>query len=139
MSVDAGMAGAAPSQASGRLAAMLANEKTIFVVVIGVILAMLVLPPLFFLVMARSPSRIRPASPISRSSEFRTLAGQRGILLSAWNSLVFAILSAIFALLIGGVVAWIVERTNAPLQASSPTSRRSSRSARPSFFTRRRG
>ena len=37
---------------------------------------------------------------------------------SMWNSLVFAAGSTVLSLLPGGVLAWLVERTNAPLQDS---------------------
>ncbi len=115
MSAEAGQAGAARPQRSLQLAAMLVNEKSIFVTVIGIILAILVLPPLVFLIKGAITAEKGGVTSFT-FAHFQTLAAQRGILLSAWNSLAFAILSAVFALIIGGVVAWIAERTNAPFK-----------------------
>ncbi len=94
----------------------LSNEKALLVIIIGIILCLLVLPPLIYLVMGAITATDQNNVTYFTLDRFRTLAAQRGVIVSAWNSLLFAILSAIFALLIGGVIAWISERTNAPFR-----------------------
>lgn len=92
------------------------DQKMVFVFVVGALLALLVLPPLYFLAMGAVT--VEEGGKVSFTLErFRMLLSQRGILLSTWNSFVFAIGSAILALLIGGLAAWLVERTNAPLKS----------------------
>lgn len=104
--------------AFGRGAQWLArvDQKTIFVLVVGTILALLVLPPLYFLVTGAVTVEEGGRTRFTLE-RFAMLLSQRGILLSTWNSFVFAIGSAILALLIGGLAAWLVERTNAPLKS----------------------
>jgi iron(III) transport system permease protein len=92
------------------------NDRAIFVPFLIAIFAILVLPPLLFL--AKGAVTVIEGGVTRWTLErFSTLLFQRGILTSAWNSFVFAAGSAIFALFIGGVTAWLVERTNAPLKA----------------------
>jgi iron(III) transport system permease protein len=47
---------------------------------------------------------------------FSKLVSDRNALLSFWNTLVFAIGSTMLSLILGGVLAWLVERTNAPFK-----------------------
>ena len=47
---------------------------------------------------------------------FRKLVTDRDALRSVWNTLVFATGSTVLSLISGGVLAWLVERTNAPLK-----------------------
>ncbi|MGV6873559.1 ABC transporter permease [Pseudochelatococcus sp. B33] len=103
---------------AGRLRRLIpdANEKTVFVLVLGIIFAVLVLPPLFFLIKAAVTFSEEGVMRFSLE-RFYVLFGQRGILLSLWNSFAFAIGSALAALIIGGVAAWLVERTDAPLKS----------------------
>jgi iron(III) transport system permease protein len=92
------------------------NDKAVFVPFVAVIFAILVLPPLFFLV--KGAVTVSEAGATRWTLErFSTLLFQRGILTSAWNSFAFAAGSAVLALFIGGVTAWLVERTNAPLKS----------------------
>jgi iron(III) transport system permease protein len=116
MSADAGTAELPRGRQSRPWIDILGGDKAVFVIVATILLALLVLPPLVFLVKGAITATAKDGSTYYSLESFRTLANQRGILLSAWNSIVFAVLSAIFALLIGGVVAWIVERTNAPFK-----------------------
>lgn len=92
------------------------DQKTLVSLVVGAILAVLVLPPLYFLVVG-SVEFQEAGQTRYALDRFALLLSQRGILLSAWNSFVFAIGSAILALTIGGLAAWLVERTNAPLKS----------------------
>ena len=104
--------------AFGRGAQWLArlDQKTLFVVVVGAILALLVLPPLYFLVSGAVTMEEGGRTRFTLE-RFAMLLAQRGILVSAWNSFIFAIGSALLALVIGGLAAWLVERTNAPLKS----------------------
>ncbi len=91
-------------------------HKRLPVLGLGLLLALLVLPPLYFLV--QGSVLVEATGGRSRLSieHFVGLFGQRGFLSSLANSLIFAIGSAIAALFIGGVNAWIAERTNAPFR-----------------------
>jgi iron(III) transport system permease protein len=92
------------------------DQKTVASIIVGAMLALLVLPPLYFLVIGAIT--VDEGGQTRYTLErFSMLMGQRGILVSTWNSFVFAIGSAILALLIGGLAAWLVERTNAPLKS----------------------
>lgn len=92
------------------------DQKTVASIIVGAMLALLVLPPLYFLVIG-AVTVDEGGQTRYTLERFSMLMGQRGILISTWNSFVFAIGSAILALLIGGLAAWLVERTNAPLKS----------------------
>lgn len=92
------------------------EQKTIAAVVVGLILALLVIPPLYFLVVGAITMEEGGQTRYTLE-RFSMLLAQRGILVSTWNSFVFAVGSAILALAIGGLAAWLVERTNAPLKS----------------------
>jgi ABC-type sugar transport system permease subunit len=47
---------------------------------------------------------------------FGAIVAQRGFAQSAINSFIFSLGSAVLALVMGGVMAWLVERTNTPLK-----------------------
>ena len=92
------------------------GDRSLFSAIMAIILGVLVLPPLIFLITG-SVTFTDDAGNVRVSLErFSTLANNRGIWESAFNSIVFAVLSALFALLLGGIVAWIVERTDAPFK-----------------------
>jgi iron(III) transport system permease protein len=92
------------------------DQRTVASIIVGAMLALLVLPPLYFLVIG-AVTVDEGGQTRYTLERFSMLMGQRGILISTWNSFVFAIGSAILALLIGGLAAWLVERTNAPLKS----------------------
>lgn len=96
---------------SGRI-----DQKTVAAGIVGLILALLVIPPLYFLVVGAITME-EDGQTRYTLERFSMLLAQRGILLSTWNSFVFAVGSAILALMIGGLAAWLVERTNAPLKS----------------------
>jgi iron(III) transport system permease protein len=118
MNADTTMANGMPSgSASGRSGiAALFGDKTALVVIMAILLAVLVLPPLIFLIKGAITFTDDAGNVRISFERFALLAGQKGIWLSTWNSIVFAVLSALFALLLGGIVAWIVERTDAPFK-----------------------
>ena len=85
--------------------------------IVGAILAALMLPPLVMLVQGSMLGIAAPGAPSFWTfAHFRDLfTAHRGLETMA-NSVVFAGGSTILSLLIGGVMAWLVERTNAPLR-----------------------
>ena len=80
--------------------------------IIGLILAVLMLPPLAMLIQGS----VIDAAGGWTFGHYRTLATTPGAAASLWNSLVFSAGSTLLSLLVGGVLAWLVERTNAPLR-----------------------
>ncbi len=82
--------------------------------VVGALLCVLVLPPLLFLI--EGATTVEEAGGATRFTleRFAQIVEQRGFAASAMNSAIFSIGSAALALLLGGVVAWLVERTNTP-------------------------
>ena len=92
------------------------GDKRWFSAVVGVVLAILVLPPLLFLVEG-AVTVTEPGGAWHFSlHRFGAIVAQRGFLQSTANSFIFSLGSAIFALVLGGVMAWLVERTNTPLK-----------------------
>jgi iron(III) transport system permease protein len=82
-----------------------------------VVLAALVVPPLIFLLQG-SLTIAGPPSEATRwgLENFQNVIGGRRFVATTLNSLWFAAGSAAIALVVGWVMAWIVERTNAPLK-----------------------
>jgi iron(III) transport system permease protein len=117
MAFEHASAGQEPrATARGSLFARRIEQKTIISAFVGVILAVLVVPPLYFLFIG-AVTVDEGGQTRYTLERFVTLLSQRGILISTWNSFVFAIGSALLSLLIGGMAAWLVERTNAPLKS----------------------
>jgi iron(III) transport system permease protein len=87
-------------------------------VVIAIIVALLVLPPIWTLL--RTSFALEQASGTAGGftlQNYAQLVTGRNLLGSTWNSFVFAICSTIVALAFGGVLAWLVERTDVPLKS----------------------
>ncbi len=82
-----------------------------------IITALLVIPPLWFLVQGSFFVNKLDGSlgPFTWRYYARLFEDSR-LIGSAINSAIFAVGSAIIALLFGGLLAWLVERTNAPLK-----------------------
>jgi len=102
---------------TGRWARLSARQQAILAVLLIVILCALVLPPFLFLIQGS----LTIAGPTPDAGEiglgnFEAVIRGRNFLSTSVNSLVFAAASALVALVIGWVTAWIVERTNAPLK-----------------------
>jgi len=94
-----------------------ARQTALLAALLIVILCALVLPPFVFLLQGS----VTIAGPDPNASEwglgnFEAVLGGRHIVSTSVNSLVFAAASAVVALVIGWVTAWVVERTNAPLK-----------------------
>jgi iron(III) transport system permease protein len=108
---------AATDARTGRWSRLSARQQAWLAGVLIVILCALVLPPFLFLLQGS----ITIAGPTYDSAtfglgNFQAVLQGRHFLQTSVNSLVFAAASALIALLIGWVTAWIVERTNAPLK-----------------------
>jgi iron(III) transport system permease protein len=84
---------------------------------IGVVLVALMLPPLWMLIQD-SLTTTDAFGDINgwTLAHFAKLLTDKHALTSLWNSLVFSAGSTILSLITGGVLAWLVERTNAPLK-----------------------
>ncbi len=91
------------------------DERGILVLIIAAIFAILVLPPLIFLIKGALTVTQNGETQISLH-RFGQVLSQRGIWMSAFNSFAFALGSALLALVIGGVNAWLVERTDTPFK-----------------------
>jgi iron(III) transport system permease protein len=78
-----------------------------------IVLAVLVLPPFLFLLQT---SFADPQHGGWSLANFEAVMGNRRFISTSVNSLVFAVGSAVLALVIGWISAWIVERTNTPLK-----------------------
>jgi iron(III) transport system permease protein len=108
---------AATDARTGRWSRLSARQQMILATLLIVILCALVLPPFLFLIQGS----LTIAGPTYDTGEiglgnFEAVIRSRHFLTTSVNSLVFAAASAIVALVIGWVTAWIVERTNAPLK-----------------------
>lgn len=82
-----------------------------------VLLGLLVVPPMLVLVQNSFSLPLADGSHGAFTwSHYDKLLTDPHLYRSAWNSVVFALLSTVIALLMGGLLAWVVERTNAPLR-----------------------
>jgi len=93
------------------------RETTWIAALMAAVLGGLVLPPLWFLL--QGSLAVADGAKVTRFGldHFVSVLQSRGFLGSSVNSLLFAAGSAVLALSIGWVMAWIVERTNAPLKS----------------------
>jgi iron(III) transport system permease protein len=91
-----------------------AYQTLLLAAVLIVVLAALVLPPFVFLLKASVVDAQRGGE--WSLANFEAVLGSRRFLITSANSLVFAAGSAVVALGIGWITAWIVERTNTPLK-----------------------
>jgi iron(III) transport system permease protein len=93
------------------------DATRVVVALMALLLALLVLPPLLFLVQGS----LYTTTPTGHLGEFtlayyRQLASDKRFISSLGNSVIFALGSAAIAITLGGLLAWIVERTNAPFK-----------------------
>ncbi|HWS07900.1 MAG TPA: hypothetical protein VN362_08705, partial [Xanthobacteraceae bacterium] len=88
------------------------------VVVLALVLLLLVVPPLIFLLNGSLHTTTVTGAPGDFTfAYYRQLLSDRQFFGSLLNSLVFSFGSMAIALAFGGLVAWLVERTNAPFKA----------------------
>jgi iron(III) transport system permease protein len=93
------------------------NQATVVTVIIAVILVVLVAPPVWFLIKGSFTGKAIGGEEQFTLDYYRQLLQERRLFESVTNVLVFAVGSAVVALLFGGLLAWIVERTDTPLKA----------------------
>ncbi len=93
------------------------DPRRLIAAVVGVVLAVLMLPPLWILIQDSVTTTDAIGDVTGWTFEhFRKLVTDRDALRSIWNTLVFATGSTVLSLISGGALAWLVERTNAPLK-----------------------
>jgi iron(III) transport system permease protein len=111
------MAAPAGPIAAGRWSRWSARQTALLAILLIAALAALVLPPFIFLL--QGSITIAGSTPNATEwglGNFEAVLRSRHFLATSVNSAVFAAASAVVALLIGWVTAWIVERTNTPLK-----------------------
>ncbi|HEX3864945.1 MAG TPA: iron ABC transporter permease [Stellaceae bacterium] len=109
--------GAAGSVRWSPLTLLRSDQRWPIALLIGVLLALLMLPPLWILLQdsVTTTNAIGNVTGFTLA-HFRRLVTDKGALTSVWNTLVFAGGSTVLSLITGGILAWLVERTNAPLK-----------------------
>src|ERR1700728_820943 len=94
------------------------DPTRILVAVLTLVLLLLVVPPLWFLVQGSlHTTTVRGGLGEFTLAYYRRLLADRQFFGSLANSLVFSFGATCIALVFGGLVAWLVERTSAPLKA----------------------
>lgn len=90
-----------------------ADQVGILVLILGIVLAALVIPPVFILI-TRSFSITNPDATVGgfTFAHYLRFFTNSDLYESLFNSLVFAVFSTVLALLFGGTLTWLVERTN---------------------------
>ena len=81
------------------------------------VLAVLVLPPLAELVYVSLVETATGGGSALTFAHYAKLFADPDLYVSARNSVVFAACATMISLLFGGVLAWVVERTNAPMKS----------------------
>jgi iron(III) transport system permease protein len=77
---------------------------------------MLVFPSLVFLLEGSVSATTPSGATYFSLGSYRSILTQSGFLGSISASFIFAIGGALFAIIFGGTVAWLTERTNTPLK-----------------------
>src|SRR5487761_2776190 len=106
----------APARPS-RLAALRADQRLTIAIPVGIVLVVLMLPPMWMLLQDSMTTTNAIGNVTGWTfAHFRKLVTDKEALTSIWNSLVFAAGSTVLSLISGGILAWLVDRTNAPLK-----------------------
>ncbi|TWF47429.1 iron(III) transport system permease protein [Neorhizobium alkalisoli] len=85
------------------------------VALLGLLLAILVVPPLIMLVQTSLTDYANPDAGLSFIN-YRQLIADPLLYISIANSVIFAACATVLSLVLGATVAWVVERTNAPFK-----------------------
>ncbi len=93
------------------------DMRRVIAALVGLVLAVLMLPPLWILLQdsITTTDAIGDVTGFTLA-HFGKLFTDKDAIRSIWNSLVFAAGSTALSLIVGGVLAWLVERTNAPFK-----------------------
>ncbi len=112
-----GIAGRLAPARTSWLETLRGDQRLIIAVLVGIVLAVLMLPPLWILLQDSVTTTDAIGNVTGWTfAHFRRLVTDRDALRSIWNTLVFAAGSTVLSLLTGGILAWLVERTNAPFK-----------------------
>jgi iron(III) transport system permease protein len=99
-------------------AAAAADPTRMLVAVLAIVLLLLIVPPLWFLIQGSlHTTTVTGGLGEFTFAYYRRLLSDRGFVTSLFNSLAFSLGATVIALCFGGLVAWLVERTNAPFKA----------------------
>lgn len=115
MNADASLSWTEPRTKRSVFSGLRRDARTPLALALLAILLVLVLPPIVML--ARSSiAELGPGGVVTgwTLGHFQKLLADRHLAASFLNSVVFAAGSAVVSFLVGGVIAWVVERTNAP-------------------------
>jgi iron(III) transport system permease protein len=83
-----------------------------------VVLAFLVIPPLFFILYSSvTPLEETQSTGLTLSNFSEILSSFADFKVLIWNSVIFSVGSAAWALLFGTALAWLAERSNAPFRS----------------------
>jgi iron(III) transport system permease protein len=94
------------------------DPTRMLVILLAIVLLLLVVPPLVFLLDGSlHTTTVTGGLGDFTFAYYRQLLSDRQFFASLANSIIFAIGSMVIALCFGGLVAWLVERTNAPFKA----------------------
>ena len=116
MPADVAMQEKSAAAPAARKSWFASGDKRWFAIATGVVLCILVIPPLLFLLQGSVTITDKAGVTTFTLERFGQILQQRGFGESAMNSFVFSVGSAVLALLLGGMMAWLVERTNTPLK-----------------------
>src|ERR1039458_9036431 len=87
-------------------------------IVVAVIVAVLVLPPVWTLLQTSLvPEEMAASSGGITLENYALLLRSRDLTGLLLNSLVFSLVAMVVSLILGGVLAWLVERTDAPFRS----------------------
>lgn len=96
----------------------ISNTNLWLFVLTAAVLVYLVVPPFFFILSASFLSESGPnAGELTLEHYANIAASVSDFRVLIWNSLIFSVGSALGALLLGTLLAWLAERTNAPFQS----------------------
>lgn len=115
MSADTSLSWTEPPKKRSVFSGLRRDARTPLALAVLAILLVLVLPPIVML--ARSSiAELGPGGVVTgwTLDHFQKLLADRHLAASFLNSVIFAAGSAVVSFLVGGVIAWVVERTNAP-------------------------
>lgn len=94
-----------------------ANDARLLGIILVLIAAVLVLPPVWMLIKASFTSEDAATAGRLTLANYAMLLNNGRLLELIWNSFVFSALSMSISLLLGGLVAWLAERTDVPLKS----------------------
>lgn len=96
----------------------LPDARVVVSLVVGLILAWLMLPPLLMLLQGSlTRTDASGAATGLTLAHFTELFTAHNAAETLWNSILFAGGSTVLSLVVGGTLAWLVERTNTPLKS----------------------